>query len=186
MNVHDALRTRRTIHRFRREAVPDGVVRRALEAAVLAPNHRLTEPWRFVMLGRESRRPLADRNVVLKTPTDGPAPTPDAAARVRAKILDPPRCLVVGCRLSDDPIRQREDRQAVACAIQNVFLSLHADGVGSKWSSGAITRHPDAYAAAGFDPAEVEIVGFVWIGYAAEVPDAPARGPLESVYREEP
>lgn len=186
MHVHDALRTRRTVHAYRTDPVPIDVVRRALEAAILAPNHRLTEPWRFVLLGRAGRAPLADRNVALKAPADGAELSPGARERIRRKILDPPGCLVVGCTRSDDPIRQREDRWAVACAIQNLALSLHADGVASKWSSGAVTRHPDAYRATGLDPDEVEILGFVWIGYAAEVPDAPARSPLETVYREVP
>ncbi len=186
MHVHDALRTRRTIHRYRPDPVPGDVVRRALEAAILAPNHRLTQPWRFVLLGRDSRRPLADRNVALKTAGDGAPLSPEACDRIRGKILDPPGCLVVGCVRSDDPLRWMEDREAVACAVQNVCLSLHGDGVGSKWSSGGITRHADAYAAAGLDPDDVEIVGFVWMGYAAETPAAPARSPLDEVYREAP
>lgn len=183
MNLHDALKSRRTIHHYRPDPVPEGVIRRALEAAILAPNHRLTQPWRFVLLGRQSREPLARRSIELRNPSAPPA-TPEVVARIRSKIVGPPHCLVVACTRTDDDFQMGEDRQAVACAIQNLFLSLHADGVGSKWSTGAITRDPAAYAAAGLDPDEVVIMGFIWIGYADVVPPTPVRRPLDEVFSE--
>lgn len=181
MHVHDALTTRRTVHHYREEAVPDEVIRRAVEAATLAPNHRMTQPWRFVLLGRSAREPLVARSAELRS---GPPAPPEVIDRIRGKIVGPPHCLVVGCIRSDDDFRMGEDRSAVACAIQNLSLSLHADGVASKWSTGAITRDPAAYAAAGLDPTEVEIMGFVWIGFADQVPEAPARKPLAEVFSE--
>lgn len=181
MHLHDALATRRTVHHYREEAVPGEVIRRALEAAILAPNHRMTQPWRFVLLGRAAREPLVARSVDLRS---GPPAPPEVVERIRGKIVGPPHCLVVACLRSDDDFRMGEDRAAVACAIQNLSLSLHADGVASKWSTGAITRDPAAYAAAGLDPDEVEITGFIWIGFAAMVPDAPARTPLDEVFSE--
>lgn len=184
MTVHDAIRTRRTIHRYRRDPVPLDVVRRAVEGAVLAPNHRLTEPWRFLLLGRQARAPLADFAVRRKTEAADAPPPPEIEARIRAKVLDPPLALLVQCSVSDDPIRQSEDRSAVACALQNLALSLHAEGIGTKWSSGGLVRDPRTLELFALDPAEGRVEGIVWIGYPAEVPEAPARSPLGAVYRE--
>jgi hypothetical protein len=81
-----------------------------------------------------------------------------------------PELWVVSQILHDDPARQLEDYAAVSCAVQNLSLSLFADGVGSKWSTGPITTDAATYAASGVDPAVERIVGFVWIGHAREVP----------------
>ena len=46
----DLVRARRTIHDFRKESAPPALVRKALDLARWAPNHHLTEPWRFCQL----------------------------------------------------------------------------------------------------------------------------------------
>jgi len=61
MDVLEAITTRRTIARFRPELIPPETLRAALAAGIWAPNHRLTEPWRFVILGPETQRRLAAR-----------------------------------------------------------------------------------------------------------------------------
>ncbi|MEN9581897.1 MAG: hypothetical protein RJA70_4906, partial [Pseudomonadota bacterium] len=66
MDVLEALLSRRTIHDYLPEPVAPSILRRALEAALAAPNHRMTEPWRFVQVGPEMRRRLADIAVGLK------------------------------------------------------------------------------------------------------------------------
>ena len=185
MDCHEALRTRRTVHRYREEAVPREVVHEALELAILAPNHRLTNPWRFLLLGRESRAALADLAVALKT-RPGDQLAPDIEARVRGKILRPAWGLLVGCIRSEEGHRMQEDRLAVACAIQNLGLALHARGLGTKWSTGAFTTHPQTYAHLGIEPQEIEIQGMVWIGHPEAVPPQPERTPLEDVLRERP
>ena len=74
MHVHEAIRARRTIHSYRAEPLPEGAVERALEAAVMAPNHRLTFPWRFVRVGGETRSLLAELAVRLQTEKQGELP----------------------------------------------------------------------------------------------------------------
>jgi len=184
MNVLDALLTRRTIHAFRRDPVPVEIVRRAVEAAVLAPNHRLTEPWQFTLLGREAREPLAELSVHLKAERDGEDPSPEIIARIRGKILDPPLALVVTRQVSDDPLRDGEDRSAVACALQNLFLALHAEGVGSKWSSGAVIRDPRFGQTVGVETEGRMVEGIIWIGYPESVPAVKPRAPIDKVYVE--
>ncbi len=180
--VWHALTTRRTIHDYRPDPLPEGALERALEAALRAPNHKLTNPWRFTRLGPKARATLTDLGVALKTKNKTPS---ERLQRViRAKFSNPPELLVISQVIAADPARAREDYAAIACAIQNLCLSLWAEGIGSKWSSGAVTTHPDTYAMAMIPPGE-EIVGFVWIGYPELVPN-PGRAPLDAVLRQTP
>ena len=185
MDLHRALRERRTVHSYSRDPVAEDVIERALSAAIHAPNHRLTMPWRFLRVGRETRAALADLAVRLSIAKKGPM-TPEIEAKVRSKILDPHELIVVSVVRSDDAQTAREDLAAAACAIQNLSLSLFADGVGSKWSTGEPSRVDEGYALLGIDRAREDIVGFVWVGVPKRVPQIPPRPPLSDLVRRLP
>lgn len=180
MDVHEALRTRRTIHAFSPDPIAPDVLERAVEAAHHAPSHRMIWPWRFVRLGPVARAAVADAAVALKA--KGASLPDDEVAAIRQKFLEVPELWVIGQLMHPDPARALEDYAAVACAVQNLCLSLHADGVGSKWSTGAVTTAPATYAAAGVDPDVERIVGFLWIGRPREVPQI-KRPPWQTVLR---
>lgn len=174
--VAQLIRSRRTVHLFEPGPVPEAVVLRALDLARWAPNHRLTEPWRFVLLGPETARAIADLNAELVTEQQGPS----AAEAKRARWRAIPGWLVVTCRRSEDPVREREDYAACACAIQNLQLYLWSEGVGVKWTTGPVTRTVRFYELLGLDPNEERIVGMLWYGVPAAVP-ATQRRPLGEV-----
>lgn len=180
METREALLTRRTVHFYRTDPLPEGALERALEAAIRAPNHKLTNPWRFTRLGPEARGEVTELGVSIKCGEEAP---PERVAKVRKKLSDPPELIVVSQVLAEDELRRREDYAAVACAIQNASLSLWCEGVGSKWSTGRVTRQPETYEIAQIDPARERIVGFLWAGYAARTADSP-RLPLEQVMRQ--
>lgn len=175
---------RRTIHDYRPDPVDPAILRRALEAAQEAPCHKLTWPWRFTKVGAEGRAALTALRLELAG-RNRPV-TDELRAKITAKMLNPDVLLVVSQVRCEDAFRDRENYAAVACAIQNLSLSLHSDGVGSKWSSGAVTRHPEAYRLAQVDPELEEIVGFVWIGHPAVVPPTPKRPSIDEVLRHAP
>lgn len=185
MHIQEALLGRRTVHAYRPEPIRDGVIERALAAAILAPNHRLTFPWRFTRIGPGTRAAIADVAVALKK-KPGVDLADDARAAIRASILAPAEAIAVSVVRSPDPAIAREDYASAACAIQNLCLSLFGDGVASKWTTGKVTSHPDTYRTLGIDPAREEIVGFVWAGVAASEPNRPARPALESLVRRLP
>ena len=161
--VADFLSTRRSPHRFAPGAtVEDDLLRRALAAATTAPNHKRTEPWRFVVFGPEARAALIELNATIFAERQGEA----AAASKRAAWADVPRFVLVTQRLADDPMRRQEDYAAVAVAIQNATLVLHAAGVGAKWTTGPVTRDPRLAALAGFDPDAEAVVGLLHVGVA--------------------
>lgn len=181
----EVLRSRRTIHDYLAEPVAEAAIENALAAAIEAPNHRLTVPWRFVRIGPVTRARIADRAVELGT-KPGTVLGDAEVARIRSKIEAPFDLVVVSLVRHADPAIAREDYASGACAIQNLMLSLWAAGIGSKWSTGKITRDPATYAAAGVDVEREEIIGFVWVGRAAKIPARPPRPDLASLVRRLP
>lgn len=181
LDTHAAIRARRTVHDYAPLPVDELIVQRALDAAHLAPCHKLTWPWRFTRVGPRTRDHLVALTLVLKGITQ-----PEPEARLRAKMQNPALLFVVSQVLAADPVRRDEDHAACACAIQNFLLSLAADGVGSKWGTGAATTHPDAYAMLGVDPEIERILGFLWVGMPAREHRAPERPPRDRVVRDVP
>lgn len=175
-DVAALLRTRRTVHLFEPDPVPEDVVLRALDLARWAPNHRLTEPWRFTLLGPETAAAVVDLNARLVADARGDA----AAEAKRERWSAVPGWLVVTCRTSEDAERMREDYAACCCAIQNFQLYLWSEGVGVKWTTGAVTRDARFPELVGFDPAQESVVGLLWYGRPAIVPET-QRAPLGTV-----
>ncbi len=179
--LHEALRERRTIHAFRPEPPPRERILAAIDAARWAPNHRRTEPWRFYLLGPVTATAIAELNAVLVVAAKGAA----AGAAKLARWREVPGWLAVTCVAADDPLQAQEDYAAVCCAIQNLQLALWSDGIGVKWTTGAVTRDPRFFAAAGIDAARERLVGLLWYGYPADVPRMDRR-PVADVLRERP
>lgn len=180
MNIQEAILTRRTIQSFRPGEVDRAAIDRALEAAIRAPNHKLTNPWRFTHFGPKARAQIDALGIELKL--KGRTPTPEMMERLRAKFEYPAHLIAVSQILDDDDFRRREDYGAVACAIQHICLSLWAEDIGTKWGTGSVTRHEKTYEILGIDPEVEEIVGFVWIGIPADIPSTP-RTELAQVTR---
>ncbi len=175
------LRGRRTTHAFKPGCPPRELILQAIELARWAPNHRLTEPWRFHLLGRRTVEAIIDLNAALG------ATGQDAAAveAKRRRWLSVPGWLLVTCEKSADAVRMREDYAACACAVQNLMLYLWSRGVGTKWNTGRVTRDPRFFECVGVDAAREEVVSLLWYGYPAEVTQT-RRRPLENFLRERP
>ncbi len=166
------LKSRRTVNFFRPQPVPRQLLRDAVEVARWAPNHKLTEPWRFYLLGEESIERVRQLIVELKAGDRGD----EARKTARARVDNIPSWLVVTCRKSPDmPVRQQEDYAACACAVQNLMLYLWQAGVGTKWTSGQVTRDERLYRILGIDPEEELVIGLFWCGYPADTPVAQKR-----------
>ena len=166
---------RRTIHEYKPEAVPLDTVKQAIEAARWAPNHHLTEPWHFYLLGLETVKSVIDLNTAIIREKSG-----DDAARDKAQRWSKiPGWLVVTCDKSADQQQMQEDYAACCCAVQNLMLYLWNENIGVKWSTGKVTRDPRFYDLLWIDPAAETIVGLFWYGYAKEVPPA-VRKPVSA------
>jgi nitroreductase len=179
--VADLIRSRRTIYAFKPEVPPRELILRAIELARWAPNHRLTEPWHFYLLGRETAEAIASLNAELVTKRKGAEIGREKLERWRAV----PGWVVVTCENSDDPIRSREDLAACCCAIQNFSLYLWSEGIGVKWNTGEVMREPAFYDLIWADPKVETVVGMLWYGYPEEVPET-RRKPVEEILVELP
>jgi nitroreductase len=160
------IRERRTVHNFLPQRPPEETILRAIDAARWAPNHYLTEPWRFYLLGPESADAIARLNSELVRAAQGP----NAARAKLERWRTVPGWLLVTCALSADPVRAREDYAACCCAVQNLLLALWSEGIGVKWTTGEVTRSPRLYELLGIDAERESVVAMLWYGYAAVVP----------------
>jgi len=179
--VAEAIRGRRTIAAFRPEPPARDIILEAIELARWAPNHKKTEPWHVLWLGPETVRQVIAVNTRILTEKKGPA---EAESKSK-KWAEIPGWLVVTCDLADDAFRREEDYAACCCAIQNLQLALWSAGIGTKWSTGDVTRHPDFNQLIGLDSQRQRVVGLVWYGYPAVIPEQ-NRQPVSSFLRELP
>jgi len=187
MDVFEAIYSRRTIARFRPEPLPREELLAVLAAGVWAPNHHLTEPWRFVILGSEAHRRLALRHGELrmdKVPTDASERRERIREESVRQFLAIPAIVALVALQEGDAQRRREDYAAVCCAAQNIQLAAWARGIGTKWSTAAVTRDRLTYDLLELDPARFDVIGFLHAGYPAETPLRERRLPLDAVIRQ--
>lgn len=175
MDVFDAIRNRRSIKRFTDRPVSREAIEQLLAAAALAPNHRLTEPWRFYVLGPDARYAyglaLGDRKA--RKLTD-----PEAIAALRERVATENRdlpCMIAAAMVThEDPEIREEDYAAVMMAIQNLALVAVDMGLGTHIKTGAVMETAAARQALGV-PEDQRIVATINVGEPAEVPPSKPR-----------
>ncbi|MPZ35582.1 MAG: nitroreductase [Rhodospirillales bacterium] len=162
---------RRSVYAFSQAPVDESDIRLALDMAVRAPNHRLTRPWRFAVFLGAARHRLADA----------------FAAAAAARQLDPERtrskqliapavvCAGVSPRLDRPKVVEEEEAHAVAAAIQNMMLALHARGLGSLWTTGALCDAPEVKEVLGWKGVRERVLGVIHVGRAAPTDRLPSR-----------
>lgn len=164
-SVAELIRGRRSINLFEPEPVGSDVLLDAIELASWAPNHRLTEPWRFYLIGPERAAAVADCWAGYEVELKGEA----AGAARRKRLGGIPGHFVLTTARSDDGVIDQENYAACCCAAQNLMLYLWQRGVGVKWTTGAITRESRMYETLGIDVRAERIVGYFWYGRAKMV-----------------
>ena len=172
-DLEEVIRGRRTINLYLQTPVPRALVREAIEVATWAPNHHVTEPWHFYLLGQETVERCLDLCFELVRAKK----SEEAAAFKREQWSEKPGWLVVTCRRSEDELLQREDYAACAAAIQNFMLYLWKAGVGSKWTTGDITRDERFFDILGIDADREFVVGLLWYGYPKLTPTQKRKEP---------
>src|SRR3954467_12289827 len=121
MDLETAVRTRRTHKAYGQEPVDRETLLALFDLARWAPNHHLTNPWRFRVLGPEALARLKE------------AAGPEAAATLdRAPTLVCASVLQTG-----DPVCDEEDLCAAACAAYVILLAAHGRGLASYWRTPA-------------------------------------------------
>jgi nitroreductase len=166
--VFRVIQDRRSHKRFLAAPVPKRALEVMLEAAVLAPNHKLTEPWSFVVLGPAAKRQYGEIRARHKAGDDA---DPAKRRKIVEEVVAIPTILVVKLRVDEDAVRREEDYAATFMAVENLMLAATALGLGTKITTGRIMDHIDVRALV--NAAEDErIVALINVGVPAET-----RGP---------
>lgn len=186
VDVSEAIRSRRSVPALTGQVPARPEVEALLEAAVMAPTHHMTQPWRFVIvqggardalgevMGRRVRRELAGDPMV-----------DSKVAAEAARPLRAPMIVVVVYTPSDHPKAiAMEDRYSVGAAMQNILLAAHDRGMAAFLRTGPAALDPDVARHLGLEvdgPAPEEIAGFIYLGYpsAGAPPPKPRADPRE-------
>jgi nitroreductase len=172
MDVFDAIRNRRSIGKHLPHVPPRELIEQLLAAAVEAPNHYETEPWRFFVISGRARDEFgAVLESALRKRMAGQDGTKveGLAMAERAKPLRSPVLIVVGVKhdvaeKAGEHIIPVEDLQAASAAVQNMVLAAHGLGLAAQWRTGEGAYDANVKRWFGLDPRE-EIAGIVYIGY---------------------
>lgn len=166
VDVETAIRTRRTHKVYGPEPVDRATLEELLDVARWAPNHHLTNPWRFRVIGPRTLDALKA------------AAGPEAAP----KLDRAPTLIAVTALLQGDPVEDEEDLHATACATYALLLAAHGRGLAGYWRTPGVLRTPDGRTALGLADTE-RVVALVHLGTLRQERPAPDRAPLADVAR---
>ncbi len=172
-----AIFARRTPLAFASDPVPDAVIDAILAAGHQAPCHKQTWPWRFVVVGRETREKMVPIAARLAAQAAKIEVSDKVIKSASATIMGPSALIAVVQVVNSDAFRAKEDYAATACAIQNMLLAAADAGFVSKWGTGGVTRDRDTHTLLGVDSGCEECVGFVWLGMPSRMAEV-TRPPL--------
>ena len=168
MDISEAIKTRRSIGRMTQDPPPRELIEKMIDAAIEAPNHYDTQPWRFFVLSGKAREDFGDvlaETLKLRWRDADTGKLDNLMGAERAKPMRSPVLVVVGVKHSDDErIVPREDLQAASAAIQNMLLTAHANGLSAVWRTGDGAYDDNVKAYFNLEAGD-EIAGVVYVGY---------------------
>lgn len=168
-----ALRDRHSAAKLKPDPVPKALIEQVIDAATWAPNHHLTKPWRFVVVGGEARDALGEvmATSLLARLAERESDLARAQlAKERRKPLRAPILVAVAALPSTAPkVKEAEEIAAVAAAVQNMLLAAEALGLGAMWRTGDAALDPSVKAFLGLPP-DAHLVAFVYLGYPESAP----------------
>lgn len=177
MELSQLIRERRSIHRFEEREVSLDVVKDLLDTAVWVPNHRMTQPWRFIIVHGEGRKRIAELNPkgkgLLKS---DPEKAKEAGQNFYNKMMNVPVYVIVVMKENPVIAIREEDYASTSCVIHNFSLLAWDQGIGMIWESYGFMHEAAFREAVGVQPGE-KIVGSLHVGYAAQVPNPQNRIP---------
>ena len=159
--------------------VADNIIRQVLQNATWAPNHGQTEPWFFKVFTGDGLQAFADIQSGLYKASSGDLFNADKFSKLQEQPLLASHIISIGMkRTTTKQIPEIEDIEAVACAVQNIYLSVAAYGLGGYWTTGGITYLEKAKYYFGLSDSD-KLLGFFYIAHIAVPSPAAKRKPLE-------
>jgi nitroreductase len=155
MDILDAIKSRRTIKKFKSDAVQLDLIYSWLEAATMAPNHRMTEPWEVYFIGPDTRAKL----------------------KHKSDFGNAPVLIAVVSKHGATAVVKEENALATACFVQNFNLAAWSEGVGTFWSSiGTSAKNREILEV----PENYDLIGVLGIGYPEVIPEAKPRTSIKN------
>jgi len=178
LEVNHAIETRRSVGRVKQDPVPRELVERILESAVHAPNHKITEPWRFHVFAGKGRGELARARAELaKIQAEAEGEEEDLVggriSRERKKAFRAPVVIAVISKGGREEVETLENYAACAAAVQNMQLTAHSLGLATIWRTGPLAYHPYMRDFFGLEDGD-RIVAYLYLGYP-DVGERPRR-----------
>lgn len=169
METIESILTRRSVPKVADKRPSPKEIESLLEAGVRAPNHHLTEPWRFIVLAGDALDRLGEEMAVRVR--EEHAGDPELHKRVEVEKSRPRRApviiVVIYTPSSNPKAIEVEDRYAVGSLMQNILLAAHASDLGAYLRTGPAAEYPGVHRHLGLREGE-EIAGFIYVGYPAE------------------
>lgn len=179
---NELARSRRSV--FPKQFVPgkqvdDAIIKEILTNATWAPNHGQTEPWHFTVFSGEGLQKFAGFQSELYKALSGDRFNPEKYTKLQQQPLLASHIIALAMKKNTvKRIPEIEEIEAVACAVQNIYLSVTAYGLGGYWTTGGITYEEAAKSFFGLGEAD-RLLGFFYIGEVAIPSGAAKRSPLE-------
>lgn len=167
MSINLAIRNRRSVFSSQfdnNRRIPDEIILEILHNANAAPSHMLTEPWRFTVFTGNGLEKLGQQQAEIYKANAGEKFKENKYLNLQTAPRLCSHIIAIGCKRSIGVIPEMEEVAAVSCAVQNIYLSLDAYGIGGYWSTGGITFMEDAKKLVGLEPHDV-FMGFFYLGY---------------------
>lgn len=169
MDVLEAMRTRASLAKLKPDAVPRELIEQLLEAAIWAPNHKMTEPWKFWIWSGHSRQRLANafiENYRRDHPDADSEELNGPGRKTAGRILAAPVTIVVTADVGRNETETLENFVSASVAIEHILLAAHALELGAYWRTGdgAYTK-PNAVLELLDLPQSARLAGFVLLGY---------------------
>ena len=200
MEVHEAIRTRRSIRKFKNDHIPEEKIVRILEAANLAPTASNRQPWEFIVIDRSTLDNLSDitdrsfkarieeggRPIFNERLKDLPIPMEQSEDKVEAlnrfyrTLGGAPVAVVVHVERDIDPWQWKNNISDASAAIENLILDAWNEGLGSCWMTGPLQKRAKEIQEFLHIPENREIVGIIPIGVPAHSPPTPPKVNIKS------
>ncbi len=182
MSVFEAIRNRRSVGLMKPDLPPREKIERILQAGTFAPNHHEVEPWRFVVLAGTARQELGElmaESLAQKLDETESEKSLAALNKERNKPLRAPVLIVAASTQPHQPkVRDIENVEAVAAAVQNMLLVAEEEGLSAIWRTGDPAYNPKIKAFFGLEPHE-HIVAIIYLGFAAVPKPERFPGPFQ-------
>lgn len=173
MDILEVIRTRRSVPQFKPDPISRDVIEELLDAAVWTPNHRLTEPWQFFVLGDKHKRRFAEirrdaRRAALPNP-DAPEAQP-AMQKVYEDTVNTPVIIIMTAAGHSDEELQEENYWATFGAAYAFMLGAWSKGIGTYFRTGKGVVNSPALRRLLNVPDDRRVIGVMYVGYPAAVP----------------